>query len=65
MTELWLGFLFGGIGLGFFVYGKKQHKMVPLAVGIGLCIFPYFITNWILMLLVGCMLILIPMFVKQ
>jgi len=65
MTELWLGFLFGSIGFGFFLYGKKQRKMVPLFVGIGLCIFPYFITNWILMLLVGCVLMLIPMFIKR
>jgi len=65
VTALWLGFLFGSIGFGFFLYGKKQRKIVPLLVGIGLCIFPYFITNWILILLVGGVLMVIPMFIKR
>jgi len=64
VTALWLGFLFGSIGFGFFVYGKKQGKMVPLFVGIGLCVFPYFITNWMVMLLVGMLLMVIPVLVK-
>ena len=43
-TLIW-GVIFGSIGLGFFVYGKKQKSVIPLLSGIGLMIFPYFISN--------------------
>ena len=41
---LW-GLLFGAIGFGFFLYGKKQKAVVPLITGIVLCVVPYFIAN--------------------
>jgi len=34
------GMLFGAIGIGYFLYGKKQKAIVPLCVGIVLCPFP-------------------------
>jgi hypothetical protein len=37
--------LFGSIGAGFFIYGRKQKAVVPLCVGVALCVFPYFIGN--------------------
>ena len=39
------GMLFGAIGFGFFLYGRKQKSVVPLIAGIALCAVPYFITN--------------------
>ncbi len=39
------GMLFGAIGFGFFLYGKKQRAVVPLIVGIALCVVPYFVAN--------------------
>ena len=60
---LW-GVLFGSIGLGFFVYGKKQKAPVPLACGLALMVFPYFISNGALMALVGAVLMAIPYFVR-
>ena len=41
---LW-GLLFGSIGFGFFLYGKRQKTVVPLITGIVLCVVPYFIAN--------------------
>jgi hypothetical protein len=41
---LW-GLLFSSIGLGLFLYGKKQRAVVPLVCGIVLMIYPYFIAN--------------------
>ena len=43
-TLLW-GVLFGSIGLGFFIYGKRQGAPVPLACGLLLMVFPYFVSN--------------------
>ncbi len=56
--------LFGAIGLGFFSYGKKQKAIVPLVSGVGLFIFPYFVSSLYLVLLVGFALIILPYFVR-
>jgi hypothetical protein len=58
------GMLFGAIGLGFFVYGKRQRAIVPLSCGLGLMIFPFFITNTYLLVAVGGGLMAIPYFVR-
>lgn len=55
--------LFGAIGLGFFVYGKRQRAVVPLLTGIALSIFPYFISNVYAMVAVGIILTLFPYFI--
>jgi hypothetical protein len=60
---LW-GLLFGSIGLGFFVYGRKQKAIVPLACGFALMIIPYFATNAFLLVGVGLLLMVIPYFVR-
>lgn len=44
-TTIMFSFIFGSIGVGYFIYGKRQSEMVPLLAGIGLCVFPYFISN--------------------
>ena len=39
----------GAFGMGYFVYGKKQARAVPLIAGILLMIIPYFIADfWII-----------------
>jgi len=58
------GMLFGAIGLGFFIYGKKQKAAVPLITGIVLFIFPYFVSNVYLLVIIGAVLIVLPYFVK-
>jgi len=56
--------LFGAIGLGFFIYGKKQKAIVPLLTGIALFIFPYFISNAYALVLVGIILVALPYFIR-
>lgn len=58
------GVLFGAIGLGFFTYGRKQRAIVPLFTGIGLCVFPYFVPNVVILVLVGVILVALPYFVR-
>lgn len=58
------GMLFGSIGVGFFIYGKKQKAVVPLCVGVALCVFPYFIANVYALVFVGVVLMAIPYFVR-
>ena len=58
------GMIFGSIGVGFFVYGKKQRAIVPLCVGVALCAFPYFIANVYVLVGIGVVLVAIPYFVR-
>ena len=58
------GMIFGAIGVGFFIYGKKQKAIVPLCVGIALCVFPYFIANVYALVLIGVVLMAVPYFVR-
>ena len=60
---LW-GLLFGSIGFGFFLYGKKQKAVVPLITGIVLCVVPYFIANVYVLVMVGVILMAIPFIVR-
>lgn len=59
------GMLFGAIGFGFFLYGKKQRAVVPLITGIVLCVFPYFIESVYVLVGVGLLLVAIPYFVRM
>jgi hypothetical protein len=58
------GMIFGSIGLGFFVYGKKKNAVIPILSGIGLMVFPYFISNLYIMILSGVILVALPFFIK-
>jgi hypothetical protein len=61
---LW-GLLFGSIGLGYFIYGKKQRSIVPLVCGFALMLFPYFVPNIMLLVGMGVLLVIIPYFLRE
>ncbi|MCC6206851.1 MAG: hypothetical protein IT488_01680 [Gammaproteobacteria bacterium] len=60
---LW-GLLFSSIGLGFFIYGRKQKAVVPLVCGLALMIYPYFISSTFPLVSIGAVLMAIPYFVR-
>lgn len=60
---LW-GLLFGSIGLGFFIYGKRQGVLMPLICGVALMIYPYFLSNTWLLLGIGIALMALPYFFR-
>ncbi|MHC4848772.1 MAG: hypothetical protein ACYTEG_09990 [Planctomycetota bacterium] len=60
MGNLFLHLLFGSIGVGFFIYGKKQRRLVPWLSGIGLCVLPYIVSNLYAAVLVGVVLAALP-----
>jgi len=64
MSSLLWGLLFSSVGLGFFLYGKKQQAVVPLFCGLALMVFPYFVSNTILLVAIGFALIALPYFVR-
>ena len=65
MTTLIFSVLFGSIGVGYFIYGKKQQKVNPLIAGMGLCVFPYFMSNPYKMAIVGLILMAVPWLLRE
>jgi len=63
-TLMW-GMIFGSIGLGFFIYGKKQKSIIPLISGIVLMVVPYLISNIYALILLGIVLVALPYFIRR
>jgi len=63
-SELLWGVLFSSVGLGFFLYGKKQTMVVPLVCGLALMVYPYFMQNTVVLVMIGLVLVTIPYFFR-
>jgi hypothetical protein len=61
---LW-GLLFSSIGFVYFVYGKKRKDLVIRYTGVALILFPYFINNALILVLVGLTLMALPNIVRR
>jgi hypothetical protein len=55
-SNLFAGLIFGSIGLGAFIYGKKNVCWRPLVIGILLMAYPYFLSGTLLIYLIGIVL---------
>jgi hypothetical protein len=60
---LW-SLLFGSIGIGYFIYGKRQAHAVARYTGIVLMIYPYFVGDTMILVAVGVGLLFVPRFLK-
>lgn len=60
---LW-GLLFSSIGLGYFIYGKKQSHKVALYCGISLMVYPFFTEETLSLVLIGSGLLALPFVLK-
>jgi hypothetical protein len=58
--NLFVSLVLGSIGVGYFIYGKKQGKMVALLAGLVLMVFPYFVSNLAAMLGIGAAVMAAP-----
>jgi hypothetical protein len=56
--------VFGSVGLGYFLYGRKQKALVPFLCGIALMAFPYFVSGTVPLALIGIALAALPWFVR-
>jgi hypothetical protein len=63
-SKLFVEFLFGVVGAGYFIYGKKAGRMLFLVCGLALGLFPYFVDKWVALLLVGAALVFLPFMIK-
>jgi hypothetical protein len=60
---LW-GVVFSSLGLGYFIYGKRQGAPVPLVCGLVLMVYPYFISSTLVLVALGMVLAAIPYFIR-
>jgi len=63
-TNLILGLIFSSIGVGYFIYGRKQSNIVTRYCGIALVLYPYLVTDTLALVAVGVGLMLVPRFVE-
>ena len=63
-TTLLLSVIFSSIGLGYFLYGKKQKVIIPFICGIVLMIYPYFLENITIISVIGIILSILPYFIR-
>jgi hypothetical protein len=47
------GLVFGSIGFVAFVYGKRMNLWKPMLLGIGLMVYPYFVSDDIALIAIG------------
>ena len=60
MSSLFIGVVAGAVGTGYFMYGKRSSKPVPMIAGALLCIYPYFSDSVAWLCVVGALLAVAP-----
>ncbi len=63
-ADIVLGLVLSCIGLGYFMYGRRQARVAYRYCGIALMVFPYFVGDTWMMAAVGAGLLLLPRFVE-
>ena len=58
------GLIFSSIGIGYFIYGRRQSNLVARYCGIALILYPYLVTNTVALVAVGIALLLSPRFIE-
>ena len=63
---LFASLLWGTIGGGYWIYGKKQREMMPMIGGVAMIAVSYFVTSWLLMsLLCTALMLAVYLLVKR
>lgn len=62
---LYAWIIFGAFGMWYFVYGKRNSKLIALLSGIVLMVFPYFVTNIYYVVGIGVFFIILPFIIRS
>ena len=60
MGLLFAGMIISTIGVGYIMYGRRRTRFVPVIAGVALCIYPYFVSDWLRLALIGVPLLIAP-----
>lgn len=62
-TSLLIGIVTSALGVGYFLYGKRQARFAPLLAGLLLCVYPYFVDSVVWLVVIGVALAAAPFFI--
>lgn len=57
---LLIGTVFGSIGVGYFIYGKRQTRAIHLVCGAVLAVYPWFVSSLAWLVGIGLALVAAP-----
>ena len=60
MSNLFIGMIISTVGVGYVMYGRRQTKFAPVIAGVVLCIYPYFVDDWVWLIVIGVPLVVAP-----
>jgi hypothetical protein len=58
---LFASLFWGSVGIGYWVYGKKQREMIPMLGGVAMIAVSYFVGSWLLMSLI-CIALMVAVY---
>ncbi|HUX74778.1 MAG TPA: hypothetical protein VMV25_12925 [Steroidobacteraceae bacterium] len=64
-AQLLWGLVFGSVGTGYFIYGKRQGSLVPLICGLALIVYPFFVSNAYLLVAIGVLIGAVPFWLRR
>jgi hypothetical protein len=56
---------FGAIGVGYFMYGRRQRQLMPFITGIALMVVPYFVDGAAAMIGLCVAFMALPYFIRS
>ena len=62
-TSRLIGIVTSALGVGYFLYGKRQARFAPLLAGLLLCVYPYFVDSVVWLVVIGVALAAAPFFI--
>ena len=63
--SLFITLFFSLVGCAFFVYGKKQTELWYMLTGLGLMVYPYFVSGVAVSLVIGVLLSAAPFVARR
>ncbi|MCZ6688976.1 MAG: amino acid transport protein [Planctomycetota bacterium] len=63
--SLFLHLLFGCVGMGYVVFGRKQKRGLFLLCGAGLWVCPYVVPNLLVLVIVSLILVVLPFYFRD
>lgn len=64
-SQLYLSFLFSTIGIGYFMYGKRESEAGFILAGIALGVYPYFVSSVGMIVLLGVLVVAAPFVINR
>jgi len=58
---LFASLLWGSVGVGYWVYGKKQRELMPMLGGVAIIAVSYLVSSWLLMTFI-CLALMVAVY---